>query len=67
MHTETHFLSHTIKKTIKKLEHFKGKHAFSCGLIKLKVDVSDAELAPELPGNYRAVKREMNKGVTWSG
>lgn len=34
-----------------RLEHFKDKHVFSCGLIKLKVAASDAGLAPELPGN----------------
>lgn len=35
-----------------RLEHFKDKHVFSCGLIKLKVDASDAGARPpELPGN----------------
>lgn len=34
-----------------RLEHFKDKHVFSCGLIKLKVNASDAGLALELPGN----------------
>lgn len=45
-----------------RLEHFKDKHVFSCGLIKLKVNASDAEVAPELPGNYRAVKEGNEKG-----
>lgn len=54
---------HTLRRILwlynhnqERLEHFKDKHVFSCGLIKLKVDASDAELAPELLGNQRAVK-----------
>lgn len=50
--TQTHSRRHTLQiHNQERLEHFKDKHVFSCGLIKLKVDASDAGLALELPCN----------------